>query len=388
MLGIENRPYSFKNLIGQKEVSKVVTKLLQKGKYPSASAFIGASGCGKSTSARIVAMTLNCENPIINEDGTIDPCCECAHCKDVMSEQFTLDTHVLNGGDVNIEVMRQIEDKCQYSPMMSNAQIFIFEEAQLIKNDAFKNFLTLIEKPFDNVYFILTSTDTSKFNNTYGTDNKSQEQNANCSRLARFAIKPVTSNDINDLLFNYLMKIDPNEKLPPTIEDVIILITEGCKNNIRQALNDFDTIVNGELYTVDEAQTLLNYQNIQKEIDTLYKMATKDKTVLEGMLNNTDLQSLFIYWWSILCSWKVRDTTGIIDTNRYRENGYQAIVKTGNLNALCNCFQKISSLNKDYFDKYIFINELCNYLTGTQSVEGTAPKPVLGLKKPLVKKTV
>lgn len=379
MFGIEYRPIQFSQIVGQKTIVKGVQNYLTKNKFPQASVFVGVSGCGKSTTARLVAMALNCEHVKMTENG-IEPCCECPSCKDIINERFSRSVTVYNGSDVSIDVIRKIEDDVKYDSNFDKNKILIFEEAQLIKTDAFKSFLTLIENERKNVYFILTSTDTKKFSNSYGKDNKSQETNAFRSRLGLFTIKQISTEDISNHLFSILEKIDPDEKLPEDFINAIPLIAQNSKNNLRQALNDFETCLNCECYKDEEIKILLNYVDEQKESEILLKIANKDPSAIIDVQQLEDIP--FNYWFEIISNIALREISNVPFNEQWREKSAQSIINTNNVKNLMDLFIKTNSECLGYFNKNVFIGNLYSYYKNKVSMNNVAsPSIVKKIKK-------
>lgn len=263
MFGIKYRPRKFSEVVGQNTVIKTVQNYLFKGDLPQSIALIGNSGCGKSTTARIVAMTLNCEHPI-KENEKIEPCGCCASCKDIINERFDRGVSCYNGADLVIDEMRKLEEDLKYDSMIDENKVIIIEEAQMVPSGAFKEFLTMLEVERKNVHFILTSTSEEKFSNSYAKDNKSREGNAFRSRISLLKIKSVTTDEISEHLFAILNKIDPDGKIDERVIDLIPYIAYNSKNNVRQALNDFETCINSECYDKNELGNLLGYVDEEK----------------------------------------------------------------------------------------------------------------------------
>ena len=142
MLGISERPISFKSIIGQKKIVEGIQRGISTNTLSNVILFCGPSGVGKSTLARLVAMTLNCENPVKTEDGLIEPCGQCKHCKDIIEGRYNLGTSSYNGNEINADSIKEIEEDLSYNSQFSKHKILIFEEIQNVTNTAkmrFKN---------------------------------------------------------------------------------------------------------------------------------------------------------------------------------------------------------------------------------------------------------
>ena len=364
--GIEYRPYNFSGVIAQDKVVKGLQNSLSKGNLGHAVALIGNSGLGKSTLARIVAMTLNCEHPIKTDKG-IEPCCECASCKDVMLGRFNRSIQCINGNDLTIDKMRDLQESLNYDSMTDPNTVIILEEAQTVPTQSFKSFLVLLEKEYEHVYFILTSTDEGKFSSSYASakDNATREKNALRSRLSLYKLENPTTDSISNYIFElFTTKIDPNGELPDECMNIIPYIAQNSKNNIRQALNDFNVILDAECYNKEEVIKLLGYEDEEKESEMVISLLYKDKTALKYISESTDVEGNFNYWYSIISRNAMRDMMGIAFESSWKEKSYAKMKASGNLLALYDVFNKTQQLTGSYFNPNVFISMLYEYYCG------------------------
>lgn len=394
--GIEFRPYKFENVIAQDKVVKGLQNAITKGNLGHAVALIGNSGLGKSTLARIVAMTLNCHNPIKTDKG-LEPCCECASCKDVMLGRFNRSIQCINGNDLTIDKMRELQESLSYDSLTDSNTVVILEEAQTVPNQSFKSFLVLLEKSYEHVYFILTSTDEGKFSSSYASskDNATREKNALRSRLSLYKLENPTTESISNYLFElFTTKIDPNGELPDDCMNIIPYIAQNSKNNIRQALNDFNVILDAEVYNKDDVIKLLGYQDEEKENEMVISLLYKDKSALKYISESVDIEGNFVYWYKILSNNALRDMIGTEFDSAWKEKNYRKMKDSGNLLALYDVFNKTQQLTGSYFNPNVFISMLYEYYCGnnhskrlienttsSSTVETTAVKKVKKILK-------
>ena len=367
--GIEYRPYNFSGVIAQDKVVKGLQNAITKGNLGHAVALIGNSGLGKSTLARIVAMSLNCEHPVKTENG-IEPCCECACCKDVMLGRFNRSIQCINGNDLTIDKMRELEESLSYDSMTDPNKVIIIEEAQTVPTQSFKSFLVLLEKTYNHVYFILTSTDEGKFSSSYASskDNATREKNALRSRLSLYKLENPTTESISDYLFQlFTTKIDPDGNLPDECMEIIPYIAQNSKNNIRQALNDFNVILDAECYDKESVIKLLGYQDDEKESEMVISLLYKDKTALKYINESADVESNFVYWYKILSNNALRDMLNEPFDSAWKEKSYKKMKDSGNLIALYDVFNRTQQLCGAYFNSNVFISMLYEYYCGNNS---------------------
>ena len=176
--GIQYRPKTFKEFVGNHNVVHSIQNALTKGTLGNAICIVGGSGIGKSTLARLIAMTLNSEKKIFDENGMREPDLECSAVKDIVEQRFNRSVTCYNGGDLTVDKMRELNESMCYDSLVDDNTIIIIEEAQMINATAMKQLLTILEMNRPNTYVILTSTDESKFSNSYGKDNATREKNA------------------------------------------------------------------------------------------------------------------------------------------------------------------------------------------------------------------
>lgn len=357
MLATDIRARKLDDIVGQDTIVKGLKNYFKTNSVPDVIYFIGNSGSGKTTLAYLTAMTLNCHNPIKEEDGSYSPCGECPSCKDIISERFQRDIHVYNGGQLKVDGIEQIEDQLTYSAMTDKNLIFILNEAHMITS--IKKFLAIIEKPRDNVYFFLTSTDKDKFKNVSSSFNKDQETTALRSRGAFFNIKPIATSIIKDYLFNLLEKLDPENKIPDIfLEEGLQVIAENSHGNIRMAINDFSQCINSEAFTLEETISLLGYEDEKKYIDIIYQLAQGKPEAFKTIQDLEDVQGFFYYSWKILTDISIRDTLAKPFKEEWKEKTANAILKTHNFDKILSIYIDTNKNIGSYFNNNVFFNSI------------------------------
>lgn len=355
------RPVKWNDVIGQDKIVLGLKNGIKNKTLSNTIAFVGSSGCGKSTLARLTAMALNCEH--LDNEG--NPCGQCASCKDIIAERYCRDLKIYNGSDVSAEEIRNIANDISYNAQYDENKIYIFEEAQLIKEP--KRLLQLVETNKENLYFIFTSTDTKKFSNTWGNDNATQEKNAFRSRMTFFSIKSLTTNDLADMLFKMVEK-DPNGEKYPDIffDEGLLTLAEGSKGNIRNAINDYYTATSSECYDRQSIVDLLNYEDEKKEYEMVGYLASRNKEFLTFILNFSDVESFFNYSWKIISDNLMREISGIPFKEQFKEMGFKSFVKMGTLKELADMYAETNRLCGGYFRPSIFYSQLYNFYKGSE----------------------
>ena len=390
--GIEYRPKTFKEFIGNHNVIHSVQNAITKGTLGNAICIVGGSGLGKSTLARLIASTLNSEHEIFDENGMREPDLECSAVKDINEQRFNRSVTCYNGGDLTVDKMREINESLSYDSMIDKNTILIIEESQMINNTALKQLLTILEANRPNTYIIMTSTDTKKFSNSFGSDNSNQERNALRSRLSMYKLSPITTDEISQYLFElFTTKIDPNGDMGDGILELIPYIASNSKQNIRQAINDLSVAIDSECKTKEELIQLLNYTDDEKESEYVISMLYKDKAILKFIQENKDISENFNYWYSIISNNALRDMLGEPFDSAWKEKSYKKMKDSGNLIALYDVFNRTQQLCSAYFNSNVFISMLYEYYCGNNHnpkrlVENASSNPPSTSETMVVKK--
>jgi DNA polymerase-3 subunit gamma/tau len=151
------RPQTFSDLIGQEHVSQTLKNAIDSGRVAHAFLFTGARGVGKTSSARILAKTLNCEN-----GPTTEPCNTCAACREI-TEGNSVDVFEIDGASNNgVDEIRDLRDNVKYLPSHSRYKIFIIDEVHMLSTSAFNALLKTLEEPPPHIKFIFATTEPHK----------------------------------------------------------------------------------------------------------------------------------------------------------------------------------------------------------------------------------
>ena len=151
------RPQQFKNLVGQEFVASTLSNSIASGKIAHAYLFSGPRGCGKTSTARILAKSLNCQ-----KGPTATPCGECSNCQEI-TKGTSLDVIEIDGAsNTSVENIRQIKDEVLFPPSNSKYKIYIIDEVHMLSTSAFNALLKTIEEPPPYVIFIFATTELQK----------------------------------------------------------------------------------------------------------------------------------------------------------------------------------------------------------------------------------
>ncbi len=236
------RPQRFDEVIGQEHITKTLKNAIKKNRIGHAYLFAGPRGVGKTTTARILAKTLNCLNP-----KDYEPCNECEMCKKFDSSQ-TLDIIEIDGAsNRRIEEIRTLRESVKYAPTVGNYKVYIIDEVHMLTTESFNALLKTLEEPPEHTIFIFATTDVHKVPLTI------------VSRCQRFDFRRIELNEIKSTL----KKIADAEGI--TIDDEsLTIIAKKADGALRDAESIFDQVVSFSGTKID-AGTIKKMMNLIDE---------------------------------------------------------------------------------------------------------------------------
>jgi len=151
------RPQKFDDVVGQEHITATLKNAIKTNRIAHAYIFTGPRGVGKTTTARILAKALNCENPI-----DFEPCNECAMCKSINDSQ-TMDIIEIDGAsNRGIDEIRTLRESVKYAPTRGKYKIYIIDEVHMLTKESFNAFLKTLEEPPAHTIFVFATTDIHK----------------------------------------------------------------------------------------------------------------------------------------------------------------------------------------------------------------------------------
>lgn len=151
----QERPETFKDVIGQEHIIRILENQIKTNKVGHAYLFCGTRGTGKTTIARLLAKGVNC----LHENPEARPCGSCAHCKAISEGTFVDVIEMDAASNRGITDVREIKESVKYPPAVGRKKVYIIDEVHMLTTPAFNALLKTLEEPPENIIFILATTD-------------------------------------------------------------------------------------------------------------------------------------------------------------------------------------------------------------------------------------
>jgi DNA polymerase-3 subunit gamma/tau len=237
------RPQTFDDLVGQTHVSRTLKNAVAQNRLAHAYLFVGPRGVGKTSTARILAKSLNCiKGP------TVTPCGVCDNCREIAGGN-SLDVIEIDGASNNsVEDVRQLRENVRYAPAKGRYKIYLIDEVHMLSSAAFNALLKTLEEPPEHVKFIFATTEPQKVLPTI------------LSRCQRFDLHRIPAN----LIAQHLQFIAKKEKI--TLQPAAAhAIARGAEGGLRDAESMLDQLVAfcGEKITESDVLNVFGFTSEQ-----------------------------------------------------------------------------------------------------------------------------
>jgi DNA polymerase-3 subunit gamma/tau len=235
------RPSTFNAVVGQNSITSTLKNAIKSNQLAQSFLFCGPRGVGKTSCARILAKTINCEN--ISEN--IEACNECVSCKS-FNENTSFNVHELDAASNNsVDDIRRLVDQVRFAPQIGEYNIYIIDEVHMLSTQAFNAFLKTLEEPPKHAKFILATTEKHKIIPTI------------LSRCQIFDFKRVGVNDIS----NHLAFVAKSEGITAE-QEALHLIAQKSDGSLRDSLSLFDRLISF-------SEKELSYQSVIEHLNIL-----------------------------------------------------------------------------------------------------------------------
>src|SRR5882672_8487012 len=153
VLARKYRPQSFDELVGQAHITDLLRKSIESGRIAPAFLFCGPRGIGKTSCARVLAKSLNCQN-----GPTLKPCGECPACREIANGNSFDVIEIDGASNRGIDEIRTLRENVKFAPSYGRYKIYIVDEVHMLTSDAFNALLKTLEEPPEHVKFIFATT--------------------------------------------------------------------------------------------------------------------------------------------------------------------------------------------------------------------------------------
>jgi DNA polymerase-3 subunit gamma/tau len=250
------RPRNFSELAGQEHVMRALVNALESGRVHHAFLFTGTRGVGKTTIARILAKSLNCETGM-----TPTPCGVCTACREIDEGRFVDLIEVDAASRTKVDDTRELLDNVQYAPARGRYKVYLIDEVHMLSTHSFNALLKTLEEPPPHVKFLLATTDPQKLPITV------------LSRCLQFNLKRFPAG----LIYKRLAEIAAAEGIEYEPE-ALKLIARAAEGSMRDALSLLDQVIafGGAKLTAEDTRTMLGTLDRAQVFEIIEAVAARD----------------------------------------------------------------------------------------------------------------
>jgi len=263
--------------VGQDHIKDTLASQVKSGRIAHAYLFCGTRGTGKTTTARILAKAINCQN-----QKTGEPCNKCITCRDFMAGKSMDLIEIDAASNRGIDEIREIIEKVKFTPSIAQFKVFVIDEAHMLTREAFNALLKTLEEPPVHAVFILATTEPHKLPPTI------------LSRVQRFDFKRISPRDIA----KRLESIGKKEKIKIE-KEATAAIVEAADGSFRDAESLLDQVASyvGKKIKLSDVELILGVSNQKSIIELINHLVNKDSrsaiTLINRLLNQGHDLSFF-----------------------------------------------------------------------------------------------
>ena len=261
------RPQTFAHLVGQEAIATTLTNAIESQRIAPAYLFTGPRGTGKTSSARILAKSLNC---LANQNPTATPCGVCEVCKGITNGS-TLDVIEIDAAsNTGVDNIRELIERSQFAPVQCRYKVYVIDECHMLSTAAFNALLKTLEEPPDRVVFVLATTDPQRVLPTI------------ISRCQRFDFRRIPL----DSMIKHLKYIAQQEAIN-IADDAVFMVAQIAQGGLRDAESLLDqlSLLSGEI-TVEKVWDLVGAVPERDLISLLEAIDSGDTAIILDCIRN------------------------------------------------------------------------------------------------------
>ncbi len=350
------RSQTFDDLVGQEPIIRTLKNALKSDNVKHAYLFTGPRGTGKTSTARLLAKTVNCSNP---KDG--EPCNECLQCREItLGNSFNV-IEIDAASNRGIDNIRDLREKVMMPPSTGKYKVYVLDEAHMLTNEAFNALLKTLEEPPPYAIFVLATTDVHKMLPTV------------LSRCQRFDFKRIaTSQIVKHLLY---VSEQENIKLERSAAELIARTAAG---GMRDALSMLDQAIAyaGEEISLVHVQAMLGVADPRAIFKLITCIAECNSSAVLHLIHElseagADLRQInaqvIEYWRALMLARAGADATSILDLTEDEARDVKQLTQSFTLEELTEC-ARIFAQN-DLIQKNQGTPQLALELASLESIE-------------------